>query len=59
KRVVEVNLAQGLGDQNNPPLRNNDTVIVGRSSLAGISDTVGSVLSPLSGFFGLFRLLGL
>lgn len=58
KRVIEVNLAQGLSDKNNPPLRNNDTVIIGRSSLAGISDTVGNVLSPLSGIFGLFRLLG-
>lgn len=59
KRVIEVNLAQGLNDKNNPPLRNNDTVIIGRSSLAGISDTLGNVLSPLSGVFGLFRLLGL
>ena len=59
KRVIEVNLAQGLSAQNNPPLRNNDTVIIGRSSIAGISDTVGNILSPLSGVFGLFRLLGL
>ena len=59
KRVISVNLAQGLNNNSNPPLRNNDTVIIGRSSLAGISDTVGNVLSPLSNVFGLFRLLGL
>jgi polysaccharide export outer membrane protein len=58
KRVIPVDLAQGINDKNNPPLRNNDTVIIGRSSLAGLSDTVGNVLSPLSGVFGLFRLLG-
>ena len=59
KQTLPVDFAQGISSNSNPALRNNDTVIVGRSGLAGLSDTVGTVLSPLSGIFGLFRLLGL
>jgi polysaccharide export outer membrane protein len=59
KQTLPVDFAQGISSDSNPALRNNDTVIVGRSGLAGLSDTVGTVLSPLSGIFGLFRLLGL
>lgn len=59
KRDISVDFAQGVSDQRNPSLRNNDIIIVRRSTLAGISDTIGSVTAPLSGFFGIFRLLGL
>ncbi|MFE1746610.1 SLBB domain-containing protein [Coleofasciculus sp. H7-2] len=55
KRNVQVNFAQGINDQNNPVLRNNDVVVVNRSSLANFSDTLGTVLSPLGGVFSLFN----
>ncbi len=58
RRKISINLAQGLNEQNNPPLRNNDTIVVGRSGLASFSDTVGTILSPVTGFFSLFRILG-
>ena len=59
KRDIQLDFARGLDEQGNPALRNNDTVIVKRSTIAGIGDTVGTVLSPFTGVFGLFRLLGL
>ena len=59
KREIEIDLAAGISDETNPALRNNDTIVVGRSTVASLSDTIGTVLSPLSGVFGLFRLLGL
>lgn len=59
KRDIALDFARGLDEQGNPALRNNDTVIVKRSAIAGIGDTVGTVLSPFSGIFGLVRLLGL
>lgn len=57
KRDIEVDLTQGANDQINPPLRNNDVVVVKRSTLANIGDTLGTVLAPVGNFFTLFRFL--
>lgn len=59
QRDIGINFAQGINDKSNPALRNNDTVVIRRSTLTGITDTLGTVLSPLGGVFGLFRILGL
>ncbi len=59
KRDINIDLAQGLSEQNNPALRNNDTVIVKRSTFTGITDAFSTIAAPFSTFFGLFRLLGL
>ncbi|MBD2464637.1 SLBB domain-containing protein [Oscillatoria sp. FACHB-1407] len=56
---ITVDFAQGISGENNPALRPNDTVVVGRSSLTQLGDTLGTLLSPVTGVFGLFRLLGL
>lgn len=56
RRTIDVDLAQGVNLDNNPALRNYDTIVVGRSGLASVTDTLGTILSPVT---GLFRLLGL
>lgn len=56
RRQIALDFNQGINTQNNPPLRNNDTIVVGKSGLAGIGDTLGTVLSPLSGFLGIFNI---
>lgn len=58
KREVEVDLAQGINEQGNPTLRNNDVVIVRRSTIASIGDTLNTVLSPITGFLGFLNLFG-
>lgn len=61
RRAVDVDLSDGLNDETNPPLREGDVIIVSRSAIANVSDTLGLVLSPVgrifSTFFGLERLL--
>ncbi|MEA5423094.1 polysaccharide biosynthesis/export family protein [Synechococcus sp. CCY9202] len=55
-----LDLSQGASNAKNPPLRDNDTVIVNRSSLAVASDAIGAVSTPLSGLVNvltLFRLI--
>ena len=47
KRRVAVNFNQGINEQNNPTLRNNDIVIVNRSGIARIGDTIGTILGPI------------
>jgi polysaccharide export outer membrane protein len=59
RQQIAINFSKGLSDKDNPPLRNNDTIIVKRSGISKLSDGLGTVLSPLTGGFGLFRLLGL
>ena len=58
KREIDVDLAQGINTEGNPSLRNNDVVVVKRSSLASIGDTLGTVLNPLGSFVNLLRLFG-
>lgn len=59
KRQVKVNLAQGINEETNPILRNNDVVVVNRSALGKIGDTLGAVGNPLFSVFNIFRLFGL
>ncbi|MBE9076318.1 SLBB domain-containing protein [Romeria aff. gracilis LEGE 07310] len=56
QRTIEVDLAAGVNEENNPPLRPNDAVVVNRSGLARASDTTGAVLSPLFGILRLFSI---
>ncbi|MCY7275332.1 MAG: SLBB domain-containing protein [Phormidesmis sp. CAN_BIN44] len=56
RRNIAINFNQGINEQSNPPLRNNDTIVVGKSGLAGIGDTLGTVFAPLSGFLGIFNI---
>lgn len=42
-------MSQGASNETNPPLRQGDTIRVGRSMLAKGSDAIGAVSEPLSG----------
>jgi polysaccharide export outer membrane protein len=59
RRDITVDLAQGINDQSNPTLRNNDVVLVRRSTLANVTDTLGTILSPASAIFDLLRVFGI
>lgn len=52
KRNIPVDFAEGLSEDNNPPLRNNDVIIVRRSGLAAVGDTVATALSPFTTLIG-------
>jgi polysaccharide biosynthesis/export protein len=57
KRDFKLNLAKGLSDEENPAVHNNDVIVVNRSNTAKVSDVLNAVLSPVTGAFGLLRLL--
>ena len=52
KREVEVDLASGINEETNPILKENDVVVVGRSGLASVGDTIQNT----GGGLGLLRL---
>lgn len=53
KRNINIDFAQGISDRNNPVLRNNDVVVVNRSSAAQITDSLGAILNPLASIFSI------
>ncbi|MDJ0746540.1 MAG: SLBB domain-containing protein [Xenococcaceae cyanobacterium MO_167.B27] len=59
KRTIKVDFAQGISEENNPVLRNNDVVVVSRSGLTKTTDTAGRIFSPLGGIFSILRFIGL
>ena len=58
KRQVRINLAQGISEEVNPILRNNDIVVINRSFLGRVGDTIGAVGNPILNIFSVFRLFG-
>lgn len=58
RRNIQTNFEQGINEQTNPRLRANDIVVVNRSGIARIGDTLGTAFGPLGGVLNLFRFLG-
>lgn len=54
QQKIDVDFAQGVNESTNPPLRNNDVVVVRRSDIAAVADSLDAVATPLSRFFTLF-----
>ena len=52
-------MGSGVSNESNPPLRQGDTVRVGRSLLAKGTDALGAVSEPMSGFVTVWSLLSL
>jgi polysaccharide export outer membrane protein len=59
KRAVKVDFSQGINDNTNPILRNNDVVVVNRSNLAQATDGLNTVAGPLGTVLGILRFFGL
>lgn len=53
REEVPINFAQGVNEQTNPPLRNNDIVVVERSTIASVSDTLDTAVGPLGRFLSI------
>ncbi len=56
KKNIRIDLAQGLNEQTNPPLRNNDVIVVHRNVISGLSDFAGQTIGPFLGLFGITSL---
>lgn len=57
EREIAIDFESDLNDENNPLMRDNDVVIVGRSGLAATTDTVTTVLAPFAGILGFLNLI--
>jgi polysaccharide biosynthesis/export protein len=55
KREIAVNFTQGIDEQKNPLLRNDDVIVVGKSNLGTITEGASTVFNPLGAIVGVFR----
>ena len=56
KQTIPIDFAQGINEQSNPIVRNNDIIVVNRSGVARIADTIETPLTAVGGIFNVFRL---
>ncbi|MGF1492354.1 MAG: SLBB domain-containing protein [Microcoleaceae cyanobacterium] len=54
RRKITLDFAQDVNSASNPALQNNDVIIVSRSVLANIGDTVQTIITPLNQIRSLF-----
>lgn len=58
EQEIAIDFSQGVQADTNPPLRPNDTIVVGRSTFARAAGVLGTVLSPANSILNIFRFLG-
>ncbi|HEY9640578.1 MAG TPA: SLBB domain-containing protein [Coleofasciculaceae cyanobacterium] len=56
KRTVAIDFAQGINEASNPPLRNNDVIVIGRSGSARFSDSLDNIFGTVGRFLPFFTL---
>lgn len=59
RQRYSLDLGQGASNAKNPPLRDGDTVLVNRSGLALVSDSISAISQPLSGLVNIWALVEL
>ncbi|HEY9662149.1 MAG TPA: SLBB domain-containing protein, partial [Allocoleopsis sp.] len=56
RQEIDVNYSAGIDAAGNPILQNNDVIVVGRSGLASVTDTLGAILSPVGSVLSILNL---
>ena len=59
EQEIEIDFSRSIDTDVNPPLRPFDTVVVGRSNFARVTDVLGRALSPITQVLGVLRIFGL
>jgi len=58
KRTVSVDFEDNLNEETNPPMRNNDVIIVRRTGLASAADLLNLVTGPIGDIFTILGVFG-
>ncbi|NET51950.1 MAG: sugar transporter [Merismopedia sp. SIO2A8] len=59
QREIDVDFAQAIDSEGNPPLRPFDTIVVGRSNFAKVTDALDRALSSVARVIGVLSIFGL
>ena len=55
QRTIPIDFAQGINEQSNPRLQNNDIIVVNRSGTVQVTDRISTILEPINPFVGVLR----
>jgi polysaccharide biosynthesis/export protein len=58
-RKIKLAFNASVNEETNPPLRNNDVVMVGRSGITAFGDAIGGVLGSVTGPLSILRIFGI
>jgi len=56
QRTIPIDFAQGINEQSNPRLQNNDIIVVNRSGTVQVTDAISTILEPINPFVGVLRI---
>ncbi|MEG4580197.1 polysaccharide biosynthesis/export family protein [Microcoleus sp. MON1_C5] len=59
KRTIKVDLSQGINEETNPQLRNNDMIIVSRRGLVNFVDRMNAVIGPVGPATGVLNFINI
>lgn len=59
RRRIDLDLAAGINEETNPALRDGDIVIIGRSGITSVSDSIASFLEPINGILDTLDIFGI
>jgi polysaccharide biosynthesis/export protein len=55
EREIKINFAKNADEESNPPMRNNDVVVIGRSGFTGVTDVLGAIFNPVGSGVNVIR----
>jgi polysaccharide biosynthesis/export protein len=55
EREIKVDFSKNVDEETNPPMRNNDVVVIGRSGFTGFTDVLGALFNPVGSGVNLIR----
>lgn len=59
RRSIETDLAAGVNEESNPPLQEGDVIVVRRSTLTSVTDTLSTILDPVGTVLGTLDIFGI
>lgn len=55
EREIKIDFSKNVDEETNPPMRNNDVVVIGRSGFTGFTDVLGALFNPVGSGVNLIR----
>jgi polysaccharide export outer membrane protein len=55
EREIKIDFSKNADEESNPPMRNNDVVVIGRSGFTGVTDVLGAIFNPVGSGVNVIR----
>jgi polysaccharide export outer membrane protein len=55
EKEIKIDFSKNVDEESNPPMRNNDVVVIGRSGFTGFTDVLGAIFNPVGSGVNVIR----